>query len=79
MADWELSQTDIALAVSDKIETINLNASLTEVLHKLVDNPFLPVVTDNNSFVGIITRKAVLKAVNALLHEFTDHYSITKK
>lgn len=79
LADWELSQTDIALAVSDKIETINLNASLTEVLHKLVDNPFLPVVTDNNSFVGIITRKAVLKAVNALLHEFTDHYSITKK
>lgn len=79
LTDWELAQTDIAHAVSDKLETVDVTASLTEVMHKLVDNPFLPVVTADATFVGIITRKAVLKAVNALLHDFTTTYTIQKK
>ncbi|MEN4336802.1 CBS domain-containing protein, partial [Streptococcus pyogenes] len=41
--------------------------------------PFLPVVDRANRFVGIITRKSILKAVNSLLHDFTDDYTIIKK
>ncbi|MBM7635619.1 cyclic-di-AMP-binding protein CbpB [Streptococcus saliviloxodontae] len=79
LADWEMSQLPIAKMVNDKIETVSETADLTEVMHKLVDNPFLPVVGGDNRFLGIITRKSILKAVNSLLHEFTETYDIRKK
>lgn len=74
-----LAQMDIAVAVNNKVETILADASLTEIMHKLVNNPFLPVLDDQNHFLGIITRKSILKAVNALLHDFTNDYDITPK
>lgn len=76
LQDWEMAQTDIALMADSKIPTISVDAELTEVLNKLVDFPFLPVVNDDCIFVGIITRKSILKAVNSLLHNFTKDYSI---
>lgn len=79
LTDWEMTQTNIGDMVNTKIETINIASSLTEIMHKLVDFPFLPVVNDDNRFIGIITRKSILKAVNSLLHDFTDEYTITKK
>lgn len=79
LTDWEMTQTNIGDMVNTKIETINITSSLTEIMHKLVDFPFLPVVNDDNRFIGIITRKSILKAVNSLLHDFTDEYTITKK
>ncbi|MFR7019232.1 CBS domain-containing protein, partial [Streptococcus pneumoniae] len=50
--------------------------TITEVLHKLVDESFLPVVDSEGIFQGIITRKSILKAVNALLHDFSKEYEI---
>lgn len=79
LTDWEMSQTDIGEMVNTKIETISITSSLTEIMHKLIDYPFLPVVDRANRFVGIITRKSILKAVNSLLHDFTDDYTIIKK
>lgn len=79
LTDWEMRQTDIGEMVNTKIETISITSSLTEIMHKLVDYPFLPVVDQEERFVGIITRKSILKAVNSLLHDFTDDYTITKK
>lgn len=79
LTDWELNQTDIGEMVNTKIEAIPMTSSLTHIMHKLVDFPFLPVVNDKNLFVGIITRKSILKALNSLLHDFTDDYSIEKK
>lgn len=77
--DWEVDPTDIREMVNTKIETINEAADLTEIMHKLVDFPFLPVVNDDNVFQGIITRKSILKAVNSLLHGFTNYYDIVPK
>ncbi|CAM4129456.1 hypothetical protein AT575_06610 [Streptococcus penaeicida] len=79
LTDWELNQTDIGEMVNTKIEAIPMTSSLTHIMHKLVDYPFLPVVNEKNLFVGIITRKSILKALNSLLHDFTDDYSIEKK
>ncbi|AND78568.1 cyclic-di-AMP-binding protein CbpB [Streptococcus pantholopis] len=73
----ELAQTDIAPMVNTQIDTIKDHSDLTEIMHKLIDNPFLPVITDSGIFAGIITRKSILKAVNSLLHNFTDFYTIT--
>ncbi|AXQ78119.1 CBS domain-containing protein [Streptococcus chenjunshii] len=77
LTEAELAQTDIAYMVNTRIDTISDHSDLTEIMHKLVDNPFLPVVDNSDVFAGIITRKSILKAVNSLLHNFTDFYTIT--
>lgn len=79
LTDWELNQTDIGEMVNTKIESISFKSSLTLIMHKLVEYPFLPVVDDENHFIGIIIRKSILKAVNSLLHDFTNDYTIEKK
>lgn len=79
LTDFELSQMDIANVVNKSLETVTEAADLTEVMHKLVDNPFLPVLNQGGVFKGIITRKSILKAVNALLHNFTDYYKLEEK
>ncbi|MBM7642370.1 cyclic-di-AMP-binding protein CbpB [Streptococcus loxodontisalivarius] len=79
LTDWEMSQLPISKMVNHKIETVADGAELTEVMHKLVDNPFLPVLGQDKQFLGIITRKSILKAVNSLLHDFTETYDIIEK
>lgn len=79
LTDWELAQTDIGKMVNTKLATISDTSSLTDVMHLLVDYPFLPVLDKDSHFLGIITRKSILKAVNSLLHDFTDFYTITPK
>ena len=77
--EWEMVNRDIRPMTSDVMETVEDNASLNEVMHKLVNNPFLPVVDSQGIFKGIITRKSILKAVNSLLHDFTHDYIIIPK
>ncbi len=48
---------------------MGVNYTISEVLHKLIDESFLPVVGDDQHFHGVL-RKSILKAVNALLHDF---------
>ena len=50
-----------------------------EVLHKLVEESFLPVVSEDGVFEGIITRKSILKAINSLMHNFSNEYEMRKK
>ena len=79
LTEWEFAQTDIRNMVNTKMETISETSNLTDIMHLLVDYPFLPVLDKNDQFLGIITRKSILKAVNSLLHDFTDYYTITPK
>lgn len=41
-----------------------------ENLHLLVDQSFLPVVDHEQNFIGIVTRRELLKAVNYMVHTF---------
>lgn len=75
----ELADLDIGHVVNKGLKTVSPEADLTEIMHKLVDASFLPVVAVDGEFVGIITRKSILKAFNSLLHDFTDSYEIRKK
>ena len=77
--DEEFMTTDIVHMVKKDDLTVGPVFTLTEVLHKLVDESFLPVVDQENTFQGIITRKSILKAVNALLHSFANEYEIHPK
>ncbi|GMC04309.1 hypothetical protein K4E_18530 [Enterococcus thailandicus] len=49
------------------------------MLHLLVNSPFLPVVTEEKVFKGIITRKELLKAVNFMVHELERRNILTSK
>ena len=77
--DEEFMTTDIVHMVKKDDLTVGPDFTLTEVLHKLVDESFVPVVDQDNTFQGIITRKSILKAVNALLHSFANEYEIHPK
>ena len=77
--DEEFMPTDLVHMVKKDDLTVGPDFTLTEVLHKLVDESFLPVVDQENTFQGIITRKSILKAVNALLHSFANEYEIHPK
>ncbi|MBF7076667.1 cyclic-di-AMP-binding protein CbpB [Streptococcus sp. HF-100] len=77
--DEEFMTTDIVHMAKKDDLTVGPAFTLTEVLHKLVDESFLPVVDRDNTFQGIITRKSILKAVNALLHSFANEYEIHPK
>lgn len=69
LSDQDLSQ-DVAPIVKTDVATISADYNLTEVMRKLVDQSFLPVLGEDREFLGIITRRSILKAVNALLHQF---------
>jgi len=48
--------------------SITVDWTIEEVLHLLVDYAFIPVVEEDGTFVGILTRKQMLKAVNYMAH-----------
>ena len=74
-----MADTDIVHMTKKDVAVVSPDYTLTDVLHKLVDESFLPVVDKGGIFQGIITRKSILKAVNALLHDFSKEYEIRSK
>ena len=74
-----MADTDIVHMTKKNVAVVEPDYQLTDVLHKLVDESFLPVVDKDGVFQGIITRKSILKAVNALLHDFSKEYEIRSK
>ncbi len=68
LSQEQLASMDIALMVNKQLETLKENYPLEELMHKMVDAPFLPVLDASDRLLGIITRKSLLKVMNALLH-----------
>lgn len=75
----QLSELTVADVMEVNIPTVDENWDLEEVLHLLVDVPFLPVVDEKQCFKGIITRKELLKAVNHMAHEIERRHIILPK
>lgn len=61
---------NVGLIAKTDVATVPENYDLEDVMRKLIDESFLPVVGSDGEFLGIITRKSILKAVNALVHNF---------
>lgn len=61
--------TDIQMAERIKIDTlvskrnaaVRVNTTMEDLLSKAVEQNFVPVVDDFDAFVGIVTRKAIIK------------------
>ena len=57
---------------------VTRDCHLEEVLHYLIDHNFICVVEDDDTFIGIITRKKVLQRLTYLLHETANPQAIAK-
>lgn len=67
LRDEDLNK-DIAEIVKTDVRRVTENYQLEQIMRDLTEEPFLPVVTEDGSFKGIITRKALLSALTNLLH-----------
>ena len=77
-SDEVFSSMDIVHMTKTDGERLGKDYTVTEVLHKLVEESFLPVVSEDGVFEGIITRKSILKAFNSLMHNFSIEYDEEK-
>ena len=77
-SDEVFSSMDIVYMTKTDGERLGKDYTVTEVLHKLVEESFLPVVSEDGVFEGIITRKSILKAINSLMHNFSNEYEMRK-
>ncbi|MFB9770143.1 cyclic-di-AMP-binding protein CbpB [Lactiplantibacillus modestisalitolerans] len=52
---------------------------LEATLHLMIDHPFVPVVTADHVFQGIVTRREFMKSFNFLTHEIGKQYDMIEK
>lgn len=69
----------VADVMEVNVPTVTNPEDLEEILHLLVDASFLPLVDEEETFVGIITRKEILKSVNHLVHEVETRFLFVPK
>lgn len=75
----QLSTFSVAEVMRTDFAQVEENYELEDVLHLLVDNPFVCVTTKKGIFKGIITRKVILKATNRLAHQFESYFEVKEK
>ena len=56
----DLEDACIDQIVSDRTPPVGVNTSVEELMDKLLDQNFVPVVDDRDIFVGIVTRRSVM-------------------
>ena len=59
----QMAQNVLVSDIPQRIEvkSVNANASMNDIIEMATIQNFVPVVDDNNVFIGIVTRKAVIK------------------
>ena len=56
----DLEDACIDQIVSDRTPPVGVNTPVEELMEKLLDQNFVPVVDDRHMFVGIVTRRSVM-------------------
>ena len=60
------------LLQKDKNPPVRINTSYTELVECAVNQNFIPVIDDRDSFIGIVTRKAIISQLSLELKQY--HY-----
>ena len=60
LAPEDLEDACIDQIVSDRTPPVGVNTPVEELMEKLLDQNFVPVVDDRHMFVGIVTRRSVM-------------------
>lgn len=78
--DWESLQTRTVSEVMNASPGYVYNDSeLEDVLNQLVSHNYVAVIDKTGCFMGIVTRKMLLRRINKLAHEFESHYDVIEK
>lgn len=56
----------------DRNKPVKVGASMNDLLHIVMDQNFVPVIDDKNSFIGIVTRRDVIKFFYERDHSLTE-------
>ncbi|MBT9671688.1 CBS domain-containing protein [Secundilactobacillus kimchicus] len=78
IAPENLLKFSVASVMETDFKVLTQPIDLDSVLHDLVDAAFLPVVSNDRHFEGIITRREILKRLNYLGHHFDDFYTASQ-
>lgn len=49
------------IVTPDRVPAVSITASLGELMHQALSHSFIPVVDDTGTFIGIVTRTAVMR------------------
>ncbi len=65
MSVFDLRETEsipiMAIARRASYRPVHVNSNMEDLLDKAINQNFVPVVDDQNAFIGIITRKEIIK------------------
>lgn len=75
----QLSHYTVADAMLPVNHWVDDPAKLETILSYMVNEPFIPLVNQDNIFQGIITRREILKRVNYLAHNLDEHYIVSPR
>ncbi|GAX08717.1 hypothetical protein IWT5_01878 [Secundilactobacillus silagincola] len=76
VASENLRRLTVADVMQTDFRSIEDPTDLEEIMHLLIDDNFVPVVSDEKTFTGIITRRELLKRMNYLAHNFSEQYDV---
>lgn len=74
-----LLQKRVCDVMETKVKTVHDVDDVEETLHLMIDNPFVPVVDEQQIFQGIVTRREFMKSFNFLTHEIGKQYDMIEK
>ena len=74
-----LLQQRVQDVMETHVKTVHDIDDVEATLHLMIDNPFVPVVDDDNLFEGIVTRREFMKSFNFLTHEIGKQYDMIEK
>jgi CBS domain-containing protein len=60
-SDMDASVLEISRAVN--YDPVSINADMEDLISKITNQNYVPVVDDNNKFIGIITRKEIIQYI----------------
>ena len=65
MSVFDLRETEnipiMAIARRASYKPVHVNSNMEDLLDKAINQNFVPVVDDQNAFIGIVTRKEIIK------------------
>lgn len=74
-----LLQRCVQDVMETQVKTVRDVDDVEETLHLMIDNPFVPVVDEQQIFQGIVTRREFMKSFNFLTHEIGKQYDMIEK